>query len=89
MDMNEFNATAVRTENPNAITFDVRPFGDRQGEAVDSYLHAALGAVQMGVSTFQRPVIVLCDSTAAIPDSASTWLATLNAQGVAMEIRRA
>ena len=89
MDMDEFNATAVRTEYPDVISFDVRPFGDGQGEAADSYLHAALGAVQIGVSTFERPVILLCDSTATTPDSANRWLAGLNAQGVAIEIRRA
>jgi hypothetical protein len=77
----------VRTETATTVTLDFRPFGDRQGEEIDSYLHSALGNVQMGVGRFNKPVILLCDSKAVIPDSAHRWLANLNAKGVAITIQ--
>lgn len=90
MNANEFNATAIRAEDPATITWDVRPFGDRQGEAVDFYLHQRLMMLQMNAGGFgPRLVVLLCDSTANIPDSATNWLNELNARGVATEIRRA
>lgn len=90
MDMNEFNATAKRSENETTIAFDVRPFGEKQGEAVDSYLHEALGAVQQGRSTFgSRPIVVLCDETAEIPATAQNWLANLRERGVNVAIQQA
>jgi hypothetical protein len=66
MDMNEFNKAAVRTETASEITFDVRPFGDRQGDAVDSYLHARLlvGQNTGGIGMTPRLIVVLCDSSA-------------------------
>jgi hypothetical protein len=90
MNANEFNATAVRTEDPTTITFDVRPFGDRQGDAVDSYLHERLMLLQMRTGGFgPRLVVLLCDSKARIPSSVNGWLAELNARGIATDIRRA
>lgn len=90
MDMNEFNATAVRTADATTITLDVRPFGDRQGEAVDSYLHERVMHLNTtGIGTTPKPVVLLCDSSAQIPSSAFTWLANLNAGGQATEIRQA
>jgi len=88
MNINEFNDKAVRTEDARTVTFDVRPFGDKQGEAIDSYLHARLMAFQMNVGGFgPRLVVLLCDSTTKIPSSARAWLDELNARGVATEIR--
>jgi hypothetical protein len=88
--MNEFNKTAVRTETASEITFDVRPFGDRQGDAVDSYLHArCLVGQYTGIGMTSRLVVVLCDASANIPESSGRWLANLNAKGSPTEIRRA
>ncbi len=88
MDMNEFNGTAVRTEAIATVTFDVRPFGERQGEAIDSYLHAAGMALQMNVFPHSKPIVLMCDAKATIPPSADRWLANLHSQGVAIEIQR-
>jgi C-terminal processing protease CtpA/Prc len=72
MEMNEFNDTAIRTEGGH-VYFDLRPFGNRQGEAMDSYLHEAVMSIQMGVSSFgQRQIVLLTDASMIIPDSART-----------------
>jgi hypothetical protein len=73
MDMNEFNSTAIRTEDREHVYFDLRPFGNRQGEAMDTYLHEAVMSIQMGVSSFgQRQIVLLTDASTIIPDSART-----------------
>jgi hypothetical protein len=82
MDMKEFNATAIRTETTEELTLDVRPFGDRQGEAIDSYLHDQLQSVQYGVASSQsKPWVLIYDSNAMIPQSAQGWLNNLVAAG--------
>lgn len=87
MDMNEFNATVTRTEDGGHVYFDLCPFGDRQGEAMDSYLHEALMSIQMGVSSFgARQIVLVTDASVVIPDSARTWLASLQASGVSVEV---
>jgi hypothetical protein len=87
MNIGEFNATAIRSEDANAVIWDVTPFGKRQGDAIDSYLHARLMQRRMiqGV-TDQKRVVVLCDAAAEIPNSANTWLAELNSCGASTEI---
>lgn len=87
MDMNEFNKTAVRTEDNGHVYFDLRPFGNRQAEAMDSYLHEAVMSIQMGVSSFgERQIVLITDASMVIPDSARTWLASLQASGVSVEV---
>jgi len=87
MDMNEFNATAVRTEDSEHVYFDLRPFGARQGEAMDSYLHDAVMSIRMGVSSFgARQIVLVTDASMVIPDSARTWLASLQASGVSVGV---
>ena len=87
MDMNEFNSTAIRTEDREHVYFDLRPFGNRQGEAMDTYLHEAVMSIQMGVSSFgQRQIVLLTDASTIIPDSARTWLANLQVSGVSVAV---
>jgi hypothetical protein len=87
MNMNEFNANAVRTEDAEHVYFDVRPFGEKQAEAIDSYLHASLMSIQIGVSSFGSRVIVLLHDAKRGPLSpmAETWTASLEAHGVIVE----
>ena len=86
MDSKEFNAIAVRTET-DVVTFDVRPFGEKQGEAIDSYLHDVGMAVQMGVFRHTKPIVLECDSTVIFPTTTETWLAAVHRQGVNVQIR--
>jgi hypothetical protein len=90
MNMDEFNKTAVRTDDGRTITFDVRPFGDRQGEAIDSYLHARLMHTgTTGIGNTSKHVVLLCDSVADVPNSARNWLLHLNNAGQSAEVRQA
>lgn len=88
MDMNEFNAKAKRKEINDEVQFDVRPFGDKQGEAIDSYLHDLLAALQQGVAPLGfRRLVLPHGSTAVIPKSAYAWLDQLNSSRICVEIR--
>jgi hypothetical protein len=87
MDMNEFNKTVVRSEDSEHVFFDLRPFGKRQAEAMDLYLHEAVVSIEVGVSTFgERQVVLVTDASTVIPGSARTWLAKLQAEGVSVSV---
>jgi hypothetical protein len=88
MDIKEFNEKVLRTETDSTVTFDVRPFGARQGEAIDSYLYAVGMALQMDVFPHTQPIVVLCDIDTAFPSTTDTWLAEVQSRGVAIEIQR-
>jgi hypothetical protein len=86
MDMKEFDSMAVRTEDNNYVYFDVRPFGPKQGETIDSFLRNLLVDVR-GHTTWGRKTLVLrCDSTADIPQSASNLLQQLTKNGLSVEV---
>jgi hypothetical protein len=87
MDTNEFNKTALRTETSSQVIFDVRPFGDRQGEAIDSYLHSVGMAVQMNVFRHTKPIMLICDAQTVFPSTTQTWLGAVRAQGVDVSIQ--
>lgn len=87
MDMKEFSSI-IPKETSEELMFDVRPFGDRQGEAIDSYLHDQLQSVQYGVASSQsKPWVLIYDSNAVIPQSAQGWLNNLAAAGRVIEMR--
>jgi hypothetical protein len=89
MDMKEFNAGVIVTQTGTEVLRDVRPFSDRQGEAIDSYLHDLLALAEHEViSPGQRLWVLLHDTTAVIPQTAYTWLANLESRGFGLEIRR-
>jgi hypothetical protein len=88
MDSKEFNQGAKRTETASTVIFDVRGFGERQGEAIDSYLHDVGMAVQMNVFRHNKPIVLVCDSDTSFPSTTETWLAGLHRQGVNVEIQQ-
>jgi hypothetical protein len=56
----EFYKTAeIDDSSPLRTTVDVRPFGDRQGEALDSYLHELGHLVASGTLSISKPIVVL------------------------------
>ena len=83
----EFHEKVLRTETDSTLTLDVRPFGDRQGEAIDSYLHDVGMAVQMNVFKPTKPIILVCDSETVFPANTDMWLANMRSRGVAIEIQ--
>jgi hypothetical protein len=89
MDSKEFNQNVARTETDTLLTLDVRPFGERQAEAIDSYLHDVGMAVQMNVFRHTKPIVLLCDAEVVLLATTTTWLAGVHRQGVAVEIQRA
>ena len=91
MDIKEFNDVATSyLHGDDELILDVRPFGARQGEAIDSYLRNWLVQVctsEMGNTN--RLVVLLCDSTVEIPASARVLVETLASSGQFAEIRHA
>jgi hypothetical protein len=84
---NEFRENVLRTETNSTLTLDVRPFGDRQGEAIDSYLHDVGMAVQMNRFRPSKAIVLVCDSGVVFPATAHMWLANMQSRGVAIEIQ--
>lgn len=85
----EFNKTAIRTEDTIRITFDVRPFADRQGEAVDFYLHEIGMQILYGRFSTSKPIFVLYGCGTVFPLTTGTWLKNLLARGVPMNLQEA
>lgn len=90
MDIKEFNdLVKPYPHGDDELIFDVRPFGARQGEAVDTYLHSRLMHVNTtGMGNTCRLVVLLCDAAAEIPESAMKWIENLAECGQLAEIRR-
>lgn len=91
MDIQEFNdVVKPYSHGDDELILDVRPFGSRQGEAVDAYLRARLVHVNTtGMGNTNRLVVFMCDADAQIPDAVMTEIENLAACGQWAEIRHA
>ena len=87
MTTEEFNKVAIRTEDTTRITFDVRPFGDRQAEAVDFYLHEVGMQINYGTFSTTRPIYVLYTKGIQFLPTTATWLQSVRARGVPMNLQ--
>jgi hypothetical protein len=88
MDMKEFHQTAIQSEDSHYVYFDLRSFGNRQGEAADSYMHDALMTIQAGGRiSGERTVILITDVSTVIPDTARNRLAELRDAGVSISVQ--
>lgn len=89
MDIREFNEIVKPyAHGDDELVFDVRPFGARQGEAIDTYLKTRLMHVNSpGMGNTCRLVVLLCDAAAEIPESATKWVENLAECGQWAEIR--
>lgn len=83
----EFQEKVLRIESGSAVVLDVRPFGDRQGEAMDSYLRDLGMAVQMNTVKPIKPIVLVCDTKAVFTSTTDMWLANIQSRGVAIEIQ--
>jgi hypothetical protein len=90
MEIKEFNdVVKPYPHGDDELIFDMRPFGPRQGEAVESYLHNRVIHVNTtGTGNTNRLVVLLCDPEAEIPESAMICIEKLAASGQWAEIRR-
>ncbi|HKN71721.1 MAG TPA: hypothetical protein VJX30_11855 [Terriglobales bacterium] len=87
MTIDEFNQQAIRTEDSNNVYFDLRPFAERQSEAMDTYLNASLMSIQTGVSSFgTRQIVLITDASMVLSDTARAYIAELRAKGVSMMV---
>ena len=82
----EFQEKVLRIETDSTLILDVRPFGDRQGEAIDSYLHDVGMAVQMNLFKPTKPIVLVCDPETVFLSTTDMWLANMQSRGVAIEI---
>ena len=89
MTATEFNETAIRTEDAVQITFDVRPFGDRQGEAVDFYLNDAGTAINFGTRSIVKPIVLLYGPGTVFLLTSRPWLKSLASKGVPINLQEA
>lgn len=89
MDMREFSEMVKPyAHEDDELIFDLRPFGERQVEAIDSYLATRVGKVNTtGLGNTERLVVLLCDATKEIPDSTRAHIEGLAASGPWVEIR--
>ena len=83
----EFQEKVVRIESDSELILDVRPFGNRQSEAMDSYLRDLGMAVQMNTVRPTKPIVLVCDSNTVFSSTADMWLANMQSRGVAIEIQ--
>lgn len=63
MTADEFDGTVLWGKNGSALVFDMRPFGKRQSEAVNYYLHDLIGKLENGEPRRSKaePIVVWCD----------------------------
>lgn len=87
MTADEFNKTVKRTEDTTGIYFDVRPFGDREAEAMDWYLHEVGMQVNYGRFSTSKPIFVVYSRGLDLLDTTPTWLQNLFALGVPMNLK--
>ena len=88
MRIEEFNARRMRSETADAVYLDVRPFHDRQGEAIESYLGSCSGLLKLASQRRKmKKVVLLCDAGTLIPEVAHDWLKRFRAAGMRIEVK--
>ena len=86
MDVTEYKRKRLRTEDNESIYLDLRPFGEKETDAIDFCLQETLAAVRHGGPSKQK-LVLICEPTTRIPSHAETWLLKLKELGQATEIR--
>ena len=84
MTLQEFNATAVRTNNADEELWDLRPFGDRQSEALEFWL----GLAQTQGDPFGKAHVVKVEASLVLSQYARDSIAKLQEKSIVIGIRR-
>lgn len=82
-----FRQTAVRTESDTVITYDVRPFGDKQQEAVAAYLGELVFRLSMNALSPAKGVRLLVDNRFVSLPQLDGFIEKLREAGLAVEIK--
>jgi hypothetical protein len=61
MTLEDFYKIAKRTEDSRCITWDARPFGNRQAEAVCLYLYEISASIRNATLPESKAIVILTD----------------------------
>jgi hypothetical protein len=85
MDKETFEAIAILRNMNGLSELDLRPFGSRQGEAIDFYLDEQISFMRNGGNAATH-VVLLCHPETQISIRTVERLAELNAKGATHKI---
>jgi hypothetical protein len=88
MTPHEFKKTAMRTGDTVWEVYDVRPFAERQGEALDCFLREIEMEIRNGRFSTSKPICVLHDRRLEILPTTLTWIKCLRALGVPLNFKQ-
>ena len=83
----EFYATANYSEDSLSELYDVRPFGNRQGEAVDFFLQELDADVRDARRSTAKQIIVLRDRRLVVMTTSMPRIKHLKAVGVPLNFK--
>ena len=87
MTEDEFKATATRTEDEKSVTYDVRPFGDKQQEAVAVYLGSLVFKLSVNALNTSKAVVLLVDDRFTSTPQLDGFVGKLKAAGLPVTIQ--
>jgi len=89
VDVNEFNQTVAKTEHGEHVHFDLRPFGNRQVEAMELWLEHQVKEVKAGRILFHGKKIVLStDASVVLSSGTRQLMEKLQGSGVNISLVR-
>ncbi len=89
MKITEFYQIVLHSEDTVWEMYDIRPFAERQGEALDCFLHKIETEVNGGTFSVSKPICVLHDSRIVFLFSSVEWIKHLKAVGVPLNFKEA
>lgn len=86
MTADDFRKTAITIED-SVITYDVRPFGDAQQEAVSAYLGERIFRLSAGWSKAEKPVVLVTDDTFETTPQLDGFMEQLREAGFSVQVK--
>jgi hypothetical protein len=87
MTQDEFNKTAIRTEDSVSEIWDLRPFEGQQSKAFEYLLQNIDTQLRDGTLATKKRIIVLHDSRLVMSLPTLTWIKQLQALGVPLDFK--
>lgn len=88
MTYEQFKAQAARTATPTEVTYDLRPFGQEQQEAVAVYLGQLMLRLNMGTLKPTVPVIIITDERYESTEQLDGFVAKLAEAGLTVQFEK-